>query len=86
MGAGDPVGRDPLKPDGRVGRDDYLGRMADSGYVVKPLSSATWAPFAALVEQNNGVFGGCWCIGFHTKDIAHHEDGGGTPRQEARAG
>ena len=44
--------------------------MADSGYVVKQLSSATWAPFAALVEQNNGVFGGCWCIGFHTKDIA----------------
>ena len=21
--------------------------------------------FAALVEQNNGIFGGCWCMGFH---------------------
>ena len=26
---------------------------------------ATWPAFAALVEDNNGVFGGCWCMGFH---------------------
>lgn len=30
-----------------------------------PLDSSTWDAFAELVERNNGVFGGCWCIGFH---------------------
>ena len=29
------------------------------------LDESTWPLFAALVEANNGVFGGCWCIGFH---------------------
>jgi hypothetical protein len=23
----------------------------------------TWDDFAALVEANNGVWGGCWCMG-----------------------
>jgi GNAT superfamily N-acetyltransferase len=32
---------------------------------IKPLDETTWDAFAALVEANNGVFGGCWCIGFH---------------------
>jgi hypothetical protein len=36
-----------------------------SGYAVKALDESTWAAFAALVERNNGVFGGCWCMGFH---------------------
>lgn len=30
-----------------------------------PLDASTWAAFAALVERNNGIFGGCWCMGFH---------------------
>ena len=34
-------------------------------YAVKALDESTWEPFAALVERNNGVFGGCWCMGFH---------------------
>ena len=34
-------------------------------YTIKPLDETTWDAFAALVEANNGVFGGCWCIGFH---------------------
>ncbi|WP_212804751.1 GNAT family N-acetyltransferase [Actinocatenispora sera] len=25
----------------------------------------TWDQFAELVERNNGIYGGCWCIGFH---------------------
>jgi len=29
------------------------------------LDESTWAAFAALVERHNGVFGGCWCMGFH---------------------
>ena len=36
-------------------------------YVVKALDEATWPAFAELVERNNGVFGGCWCIGFHAE-------------------
>lgn len=36
-------------------------------YTVRPLDASTWDSFAELVERNNGVFGGCWCIGFHTE-------------------
>jgi GNAT superfamily N-acetyltransferase len=39
--------------------------MAAPAYRVRPLDESTWPAFAALVERNNGVFGGCWCIGFH---------------------
>ena len=34
-------------------------------YTVGPLNASTWDSFAELVERNNGVFGGCWCIGYH---------------------
>jgi GNAT superfamily N-acetyltransferase len=34
---------------------------------VAPLEAATWPAFAALVERHNGVWGGCWCMGFHPK-------------------
>lgn len=35
--------------------------------VVRPLQVDTWPAFARLVEANNGVWGGCWCMGFHVK-------------------
>ena len=38
-------------------------------YVTKPLTPETWADFAALVEANNGVWGGCWCMGFHPEGV-----------------
>jgi hypothetical protein len=34
-------------------------------YTARPLDGDTWDLFADLVERNNGVFGGCWCIGYH---------------------
>jgi GNAT superfamily N-acetyltransferase len=34
---------------------------------VRPLDVETWPAFAQLVEANNGVWGGCWCMGFHVK-------------------
>ena len=34
-------------------------------YTTRLLTPDTWDDFAALVEANNGVWGGCWCIGFH---------------------
>jgi GNAT superfamily N-acetyltransferase len=35
----------------------------------RPLDAATWLDFAALVERNNGVWGGCWCMGFHPEGV-----------------
>jgi hypothetical protein len=37
------------------------------GLVVRALDVDTWPAFARLVEANNGVWGGCWCMGFHVK-------------------
>ncbi len=36
-----------------------------TSYTVRPLDESTWPAFAALVEANNGIFGGCWCVGMH---------------------
>lgn len=38
-------------------------------YTTKPLDAATWPDFARLVDANNGVWGGCWCMWYHGKDI-----------------
>jgi hypothetical protein len=38
-------------------------------YSVRPLDESTWPAFAALVERNNGIFGGCWCMGFHPEGV-----------------
>jgi GNAT superfamily N-acetyltransferase len=43
--------------------------MAVSNYSVRPLDESTWPAFAALVEWNNGIFGGCWCMGFHPEGV-----------------
>jgi len=34
-------------------------------YTIRPLDASAWAAFAELVERNNGIFGGCWCMGYH---------------------
>jgi GNAT superfamily N-acetyltransferase len=36
-------------------------------FTVRALDADTWPAFARLVEANNGVWGGCWCMGFHVK-------------------
>jgi GNAT superfamily N-acetyltransferase len=41
-------------------------------YAIRPLDASTWDAFAELVERNNGVFGGCWCIGYHP-EAGHRE-------------
>ena len=38
-------------------------------YTIKALDRSTWTAFATLVERNNGIFGGCWCIGFHPEGV-----------------
>ena len=40
-----------------------------AGYHVRPLAEATWPDFAELVERHNGVWGGCWCMAFHTEGV-----------------
>jgi GNAT superfamily N-acetyltransferase len=42
--------------------------VVGSGYTIQALDESTWDAFATLVEANNGVFGGCWCMGFHPDD------------------
>jgi GNAT superfamily N-acetyltransferase len=42
--------------------------MATTTFTIRALDATTWDAFAALVEENNGVFGGCWCLGFHPDD------------------
>ena len=34
-------------------------------YESKALDANTWPDFARLVEANNGVWGGCWCMWYH---------------------
>lgn len=38
-------------------------------YTTRPLSAETWGDFATLVQANNGVWGGCWCMGFHPEGL-----------------
>ncbi len=38
-------------------------------YTTRELTDGTWTDFVALVEANNGVWGGCWCIGFHPEGL-----------------
>ena len=40
-----------------------------SDYITRELTPETWNDFAQLVEANNGVWGGCWCIGFHPEGL-----------------
>ena len=53
-------------------------------YTTKLLTTDTWDDFAALVEANNGVWGGCWCMGFHPEGVGR----GRTPEgnREAKLG
>jgi GNAT superfamily N-acetyltransferase len=40
-----------------------------SAYTTRPLTADTWDDFATLVEANNGVWGGCWCMGLHPEGL-----------------
>ncbi len=38
--------------------------LVGSGYTIRALDESSWDAFAGLVGAKNGVFGGCWCMGF----------------------
>jgi hypothetical protein len=44
-----------------------------TAYTTRPLSPETWDDFARLVEANRGVWGGCWCMGYHPEGIGKHK-------------
>lgn len=48
-------------------------------FTTRMLAPETWDDFAALVEVNNGVWGGCWCMGFHPEGVGagHTREGNG---------
>ncbi|MFF2653120.1 GNAT family N-acetyltransferase [Streptomyces sp. NPDC058045] len=46
--------------------DNATGEAAGP-LAVRLLDTDTWPAFARLVEANNGVWGGCWCMGFHVR-------------------
>ncbi len=41
-----------------------------AGFDVKALDESTWPDFADLVERSGGVWGGCWCMGFHPEGFS----------------
>ena len=53
--------------------------------VIHEQAPETWDDFAALVEVNNGVWGGCWCMGFHPEGVGAGPHPGGKPGGEAPA-
>ncbi len=55
-------------------------------YTARPLDASTWDAFAELVERNNGVFGGCWCIGFHLQPGEKEPDHRGAKEARVREG
>ena len=48
--------------------------MPDGRYTIRALDESTCHAFAALVEANGGIFGGCWCMGFHPTTDTHADD------------
>lgn len=54
-------------------------------FSVRALDSDTWADFADLAERHKGVWGGCWCMSFHSEGIgAGHTPEGNREAKERR--
>jgi len=60
--------------------------VVEPGYTVGALDESTWNAFAALVQRNNGIFGGCWCMGFHADDSREPATNRRRNRARVRAG
>jgi hypothetical protein len=59
---------------------------ASGSYTMRELSPGTWPDFARLVEANNGVWGGCWCLSFHAGDREIGPDRRGVKEAMVRQG
>jgi hypothetical protein len=58
----------------------------DTTYTTRPLGEDTWSDFAALVEANNGIWGGCWCLGFHPEPFGSAEENREAKHEHVRRG
>lgn len=38
-------------------------------FIVKYLNEDNWPDFERLVEKHNGIWGGCWCMSFHSEGV-----------------
>jgi ribosomal protein S18 acetylase RimI-like enzyme len=72
--------------DGPSPASGVVSALPEVPYTVRPLDTSTWDAFAELVERNNGIFGGCWCVGFHTAYQRGIGDHRGLKEQLVRAG
>ena len=61
--------REQPRAGGRARRRRAAARHHLARLQVRPLDAATWPDFARLVERHNGVWGGCWCMGFHAEGV-----------------
>src|SRR5262245_28891726 len=64
-------------------------KTMDSRYTTRLLDADTWDDFATLVEANNGVWGGCWCMCFHPEGVGKDSTVDGNreaKREHVRAG
>jgi hypothetical protein len=52
-----------------IARDEDMTETSTSTYTTRMLDDDTWEDFTSLVEANNGVWGGCWCMGFHPEGV-----------------
>ena len=67
---GPSASRDPGLVGAAQAHDIVLTEGATmAAFSVKPLDETTWPDFARLVEQHNGVWGGCWCMAFHAEGV-----------------
>jgi hypothetical protein len=71
-----------VRSPGREQEESRTVTSAVTPYTTRLLTPDTWDDFAALVEANNGVWGGCWCIGFHPGGISKDSTGRGGYHQE----
>lgn len=55
-------------------------------FSVRALDASTWDIFAELVERNNGIYGGCWCIGYHPECGRRDLDYRAVKEERVRAG
>jgi GNAT superfamily N-acetyltransferase len=60
--------------------------VGDTTYTTRPLDDDTWSDFAALVEANNGIWGGCWCLGFHPEPFGEADENRAAKRRHVRNG
>jgi hypothetical protein len=66
-----------------------MATTSTPNYTTRPLDADTWSDFARLLEANNGVWGGCWCMGFHPEGLGSDRTASqnrGAKREHVRKG